>query len=721
MMEERCATGEGTVVLALMPEITDRDVNSRWGYVELLGKEADRVASTGRYLIMLNFCQKERVYSPDKPETSPLGVAFYLLKWNTISRTHLIELIRSVAEVAHSTQRPDPSRGSVPSLLPWPAVPQFPQEEGSIDIEQMDPVTVRSMLQNLLLPEEDSYVQQRAVRTWIKSTRIFTSVIDLSTLPLLFIPPQLEGISCSTLNFSRSQIKEIPDWLFHARVQDVNLNFNLLAGSAMMEETKKFNFNKWEFLKTFHLFGERPACPLDTKINRIVLVGGPYPLKVGLLKCLKENKLKTQVKPTHSKAIAASAELIIKVHNKPFRMQTTGTKDWIAWELGGKNEDWNPFFPCFFLADSIFVLVFDASFLATNVSLQKLHFWLQQLYSCHNTKKTVERLHWLPPTGPKVILVGFYSDDDLGGTHSFKKLFDTITSHWQSKIDFCGRFAVNMANGHGYDFRNDLHPSSHIMQDLSYAIDRQHTSPESKYAPQSWVKLHSRLLGTNTTKAILERSQLARIARECGVGQKTRKISKHREEEEMGMCFAWLSDIGAIFQLGHCSSSGIINPFNNHHYHTDTKNEIFVLEPAWFTEITSKISQDVMMDFGCGSATSFTLDPMRLRATTMHPLEQLGMTMDIHGKPHASFFLLPEKSVADTTDVVKSFWNLGKDHVVVATHGCLIDFGFLPVEAFTTVMCALCNIPDVTPECFWREGIVISMTKSHGKNKLRLS
>ncbi|KAH3731373.1 hypothetical protein Pelo_17797 [Pelomyxa schiedti] len=732
-MKAGCASSEGSVVVVVMP---DKNVLT-WDKVENVHHEVVRLDP--RAVILFNFGENEPVFAlaDHKFDSSPLCVAFFMgankiLMQNGLSESSLKALITSVVEEA-CTKTPKCCQGiiSIPTLLPvsCSSIPHFPQD-GSIDIMLMDRLTARSMLWHLLSARPSApTIQQWALRAWVRARNwpalkellcfpsdiLFNSTIDLGNLSLDCVPPQLEGISCSTLNISGNQIDEIPEWLLHARVFTVNLDGNPLRGLPEHVRNKE-----WWVIKVFLLFGDMPVLH---NIRRLVVVGGPQHLKSGLLKCLMENKLKTKVKlpkpQTKKTTTASEAEAeaeegspIIKVH-KPFKL--LNKKNWTAWELGGSNEDWNTFYPCFFFADSTFMLIVDAS-LSTNVKLHKMNFWLQQIYSIHKMKSATRcgRIHRPQSTVPMVIIVEI-SSSGLGAPQSFKNFFVTLVVQWRSKIGFCGCFSVSLADGHGYNTTSSPY-SSNILEDITDTL-RGFDVPEC--VPRSWLKLRNHLLlrsrsgGVKTTTAApLKWSQLIGMASRCGVGRTARRISHNREQEEMRMCFDWLSDVGSIFHFrnSHISSNILFSELQKRF--TDIKNEILVLEPAWFTEITSKIRKDVSTDFE-GCYTSFNLDPMRLRATTtMLPhLEQTGMTMFIHGKPHASFFLLPDTPTVPPF-VVHSFWNLaGRKQKVNegVTHGCMIDFGFLPVEAFTTVMCSLCNIPGVTPHWFWRDGIVISM------------
>ncbi|KAH3758150.1 hypothetical protein Pelo_10091 [Pelomyxa schiedti] len=306
-----------------------------------------------------------------------------------------------------------------------------------------------------------------------------------------------------------------------------------------------------------------------------------------------------------------------------------------------------------------------------------------------------------------VILVGFYQDiEALGGDKNAQlflhNLFPPIIHKWQSNINFCGWFAVNLAEGNGFSFSNEVSDrhipfQNNIMFHIRRGIQSQIFAP--MYVPPSWVKLHDLVVGTVTTKnPTLKLSQLARIAHDCGVGRNKRTMIPVQEQEEMRMCFDWLSNMGAIFHLRYTSFMGKGASESNN-------NEFVVLQPSWFTETITSITRSVA---SVRATPDFVYEPLRtehqaIDLATLEDLTRLGMMMEIFGKPYMSFFLLP----ADPKLVEKCFWN----HVKTSTpvHGCRLKFGFLPAEAFSTVMCSLCNVPGVIPVSFWRNGIWVKM------------
>lgn len=170
---------------------------------------------------------------------------------------------------------------------------------------------------------------------------------------LSLAPHQLEGLACNTLWYSR-----IPEWMLHSQV----------GASFCQQPTyppKSHPPPNWEFLKLFLLFGEEtiPSGP----INRIITVGGPHPHRAALLTCLIFKKTNAIVRltklPTQSFRCTNPFKLQKSLRNPVqdsysalgFRFSKKLTSKFQK-KVGDK-EDWNPFYPCFFFGDSIFMLV----------------------------------------------------------------------------------------------------------------------------------------------------------------------------------------------------------------------------------------------------------------------------------------------------------------------------------------------------------------------------
>ncbi|KAH3761303.1 hypothetical protein Pelo_6868 [Pelomyxa schiedti] len=656
------------VVVVILPDMKE----SSRGDVITMSKFAMRPSA--RAVILFNFSEAELTFSSAYDEgqayLSPLGSAFLmdadkLYKCSGLSERSLKVLVSTVFHSALTS--PAPQGLCTPSIrVEHPNVPPFPQSEGLIDIRWMAPLHVRSML-HLLSGEPHAAVHHVAIRAWVKAGNwlavrellclpgqsLCNATINLQSLGLDHIPPQLEGISCNTLDFSDNQIQEIPEWLLHARISSVVLKNNPLNAI----HPSYLRDRPWEELKPFLLFGELPVKPEQANpTKRLVFVGGPHCVKAGLLKCLMEKK----------KQISSAVKLfpkttehspVIQVH-KPFKLDKKDTFSWAVWELGGHNEDWNQFYPCFFLSDSLFVLFFDASVVVFGPDMQqhqavnKLNFWLSQIDSCSPRKRAHLALN--SPQNPKVILVGFYQDGPRSDSpSSFRKgLFPPVTRHWATKIDFCGCFAMNLGDGSGYTFNKwfpdgqQKHNIVHVITDVLKSHQKAAT-PE-QCVPASWVNLQRNILAGAIWTPSLKWSQFVKVASKVEwrvTSGKTRKQPKEWEEEELRRCMEWLIEQGSIFS--------ITNPTDS-----STAMEI-VLQPYWFNDT----------------------------ATEWVPR-------------------IPDSR----PDVQDGFWRTPSTSggTKVMMQGCLLNFGFFPIEEFTSVMLSLQRIPDATTTLFWRDGMVMS-------------
>ncbi|KAH3756340.1 hypothetical protein Pelo_11835 [Pelomyxa schiedti] len=347
--------------------------------------------------------------------------------------------------------------------------------------------------------------------------------------------------------------------------------------------------------------------------------------------------------------------------HKPFKLKRKGyeASTWTAWELGGSDEDWDPFYPCFFFSDSVFMLVFDGSGANIHLPLPKLHFWLHQIVECHNSKRTSFR-----SGPPKVLIVGCYLTGD-SFCAALKGFLSPLISHWESRITFCGCLAIDLGNpGWGYTYDDKRYAegkeASNIIRCISDALESS-TSRAPYFVPPSWVKLQGVLTSMAKTHPFIPRwSQLIRVAGECGVGRTTGKQSQHNEQEEMVMCFDWLLATGI-------------------------DNEIVVLNPSWFTESRSAMKATVLRD---------------LTGSMFLTCEgQMATWLDTLGRPHTSSVFSPCPPDID------SFWNMNK---IRAIHACVLPFGFLPAEEFASILCSLCVAPNSTPTMIWKDGLVMS-------------
>ncbi|KAH3759190.1 hypothetical protein Pelo_8990 [Pelomyxa schiedti] len=611
-------------------------------------------------LILLNTCDKFTLSLGDQDEAlftgSFLMTADKVIKCS-FNPSSLKALVHSISQVALNRQQPRQGL-TVASLFPWPNTSgEAFQQEGSIDIDVkwMAPPSVRTMLQ--LFSVKADTVQKLALEAWVKAgnwpavkevlfsrNKFHVSCINLPSLSLDCIP----GITCETLNLSDNSINAFPGWLPHARVDHVELIGNPLKGLP-----SRFRSKEWSMTKLFLLFGEIPVK-------------------------LHHNQRIVKLHGTKSE----TSSPVIQVH-KPFNLQKNDVPElsWTAWELGGSDEDWDPFYPCFFFTDSVFMLVFDGSFVSKKAAPAKLNFWLHQIDECHNSNRARASLCTVH-TRAKVILAGFYPSEYL--REEFKGLFTSINQYWKSRIDFRGLFAVRLADGSGYAW-SEQNPegsiSFEIVQAISHALETT-TTTATYYVPRSWVKLQGVLIARAKTEPFIPRwSLLVRTARECGVGRITGKRNQNNEQEEMGACFDWLSDVGSIFhfrQRYFAGKAGGAVPGSN--------NEIVVLQPSWFTEASSAMKNSVFSELSGFRSLKFEGD----RA----------IWLDVLGKQHRSSF-----SLGTPPDVAS--WQFYEQVQFRAFHVCVLQFGFLPAEAFAAVMCSLCSIPHSTPRMLWRDGLTI--------------
>ncbi|KAH3732411.1 hypothetical protein Pelo_16756 [Pelomyxa schiedti] len=658
---------------------------------------------SGEIVVVANF------FGTDRFDWVDICVAFglhakKLFMRSDYSQESLKEFITAIVEAKKKTpQGWQQICSAEPNPLTFDVTP-FPCA-GAIDIVYMSSSSARSMLQ-FWAQDPRKLLEQLAIREWfaagnwpaikefVHSNAAENVEIDFAGSSLKKVPHQLEGISCATLNLEDNHINEIPEWVLHVKAQvDISKNFLISLPKWLQRRPS-------QTIRHFLLFGEIPAEPAPTT-NRIVLVGGPCCIRVGLLKCLMGNKQKTPVKPLKT------TSPVIQVH-KPFKLGNVAAT-WTAWDLGGETDAWHPFYQCFFLSNSIFILLFAASAVSFGsgdthyLALPKLNFWLTQICSCHSHKSYRRWFQSDPKT--KVILVASYNDPTLTEASFLEGLFSAVTNRWATKINFGETyFAVNPAVGEGFIFdksspKGRFHAD--IISRISISLDSWSNIPIC--VPRSWVLLREHIGIVN--RKTLKWSQLVRLACDCGVGRVTGKRNLFEQQRELNLCFEWLSDIGSIFHFKHsifpASEKRNQGTWNN-------LEELVVLQPSWFNDILTSIAQtfsrSVATTLPSSSFETIRPNTVGLAPEAFSVLLKLGMMMNIDSEPRMSFFVLPHT----TPNHFTTLRNIRTENSKVLVSGCIVQFGFLPEETFTRVMSSLCNIPGVHMKYFWRDGIVVS-------------
>ncbi|KAH3743701.1 hypothetical protein Pelo_14906 [Pelomyxa schiedti] len=248
-----------------------------------------------------------------------------------------------------------------------------------------------------------------------------------------------------------------------------------------------------------------------------------------------------------------------------------------------------------------------------------------------------------------------------------------------------------------------LHPNAnyrlHIISDLVDSLKQTFNSAVS--VPRSWLRLEDYLRTSVKAK--------------CGVARNTAKRSQEEEQEELRDCFEYLSDVGSIFHFRHnFSEDGCQSPSG--------KNEIVALDPSWFNDVMTTLTQATLT--AVGAPTHMTsMEKMRVSAIRWPPgfdsravldvLPKLGMIMDIGVQcSYLPFFLLPQTPF----NYLKAFLETcNSKNGEVFTSGCILNFGFLPSEVFSSVIRSLCKGRGL--QFFWRDGIVFSKQSSDVRNQ----
>ncbi|KAH3732192.1 hypothetical protein Pelo_16978 [Pelomyxa schiedti] len=738
-----CTKEKGSVVLVVMP--------FRGKCPEKLSVPWDHKCSSyfgEENIILANFCPNQPVIDHDCLDYTLLNLAIemragYLFKSkrkpskDTI--TKLIDAIVLTSQTSgfHQDFLPNKCMRTSSSLF----LPLFPRE-GLIGVTNMSCLHVRSLLHIL---DHRSNVCERLLRFWFEAGNwpavdelVFSNFLFESELPLCdpWLISPLEGSYCRgvVLHSKIVQSHGIPEWVLRARIGE-KVDFHPEQPTFLPKSSKPPD---WALIKLSLLFGDEVIT--EEAPNRIVLVGGPLPHKAALLKCLMQNKTKATVKTSSTKTLASPP--VIQVH-KPFKLWNSlklPLPDLCsAWELGGGDtgEDWNPFHPCFFFSDSVFMLVFDASssspLAATaagmtktgntqqeHPAIPKLDFWMNQINSCQKNKMNPScyRPH---SQKPKVIFVGICTSNSMD-----EKLFMTIEKHCHLfHFKVLGRFTINTESGEGFYWKSYMSmlfesrrsgrpystcvPKANIIRSIAKAIERN----QSQYIiPQRWCRFRAHL-GTVKASAV-KWSQLARIAHDCGVGRYTSKVSQAAEEEEMRLCFDWLSDIGAIFHFVHDEV------FQSSLRRRLGADEIVVLDPSWFNYTKQLLPVEISpLLLPSGESESPLESLQRHTINYLHhnqigtevagALSKLGVLVNsINNQPHFPFFMLPSVP-SDISSLCDQFCKLCDHEIATNATGFLLHFQLLPVESFSKVVCQLFNnIPGVHPILISRDGILIS-------------
>ncbi|KAH3763537.1 hypothetical protein Pelo_4617 [Pelomyxa schiedti] len=725
-MRPECVQKEGSVVLAMMPfgdhQYKEENEVTKKAYMSdlLLDSCGSRPLSGDGSLILVNFGEKQPVFTHMVPKGSNpldytmLGIAIgmragHLFKSNREPDKETIKnLIHAIVHTSQTSYRNGQGsfhkkkcRRTCLSSCFLEAL-SFPKE-GLIGVTKMSCLHLRPLVRLVLSSYnlKSATVFESLLPLWFQAEN--WPAVDELVLSNFFLEselqvplhsrfvPQLEGIHCRgvVLHSKEVQSHGIPEWLLRPRVG--GMRFHPEQPTYL---PKSSNSPDWSFLKLFLSFGDEVIT--EEAPNRIVFVmlGGPSPEKVALLKCLMENKVKATVKISTTKAPP-----VIQVH-KAFKLWNTSKPPLSdlcsAWEIGGGDteNEWNPFNPCFFFSDSVFMLAFDPS---SQTQISNLDFWINEISSRHRNK--MNPLCYRPHSHkPQVLLVGTRTKYFDG------KLFRTIKSRWESRINILGYFILDPETGFGISWHpHNLTPSKHksIIPSIAGAIQSTH---KAKYnIPQTWARFRAHL-GTVKASAV-KWSQLARIAHDCGVGRCARKVSQAAEEEEMRLCFDWLSDIGALFHLRHNAASQRM------------EDDIVALDPSWFNDTNKLLPVEIHLI--PSDASESPLESLQ-RYTIKHlhdhhigtdmtsVLLQVGVLVNsINNQPHFSFSKLP--SVSSHSSLVDKFCKLCGDDTNAS--GCLLCLKLLPIESFSKVMCHLSKMPGVHPIQIRRDGILVSKTQ----------
>ncbi|KAH3723345.1 hypothetical protein Pelo_17951 [Pelomyxa schiedti] len=735
-MRYGCAKEAGSVVLAMTPfgDQQYEEYKTASHMCDLLFESCGSMGGGGSP-ILVNFGEKQPVFTCDVPGNSyPINVtllglavgiqAGYVFKsLSEPSEETITKLIDAIVLTSQS-YRLDFSRECMitSSLFLEEEEATFPQE-GLIGVSKMSCSHVRSLLHLLssnFKTNATEHAYCKLLRLWagagnwpavdelVFSNHLVKAEVDMWNT---VIPHQFEGLACQVLRCLRPENNGIPEWKLRSRVGAVFFRENQPTYLVRKSDTPP----QWPFIKLFLLFGEEPMPSEPT--HQIVALGGPHLHRAALLKCLMENKAKATVRLTKLPTTTAP---VVQVHT-PFQLSN---KQWTAWDLGGgTQEEWNPFYPCFFFSDSVFLLVFDASASSSTISahhpeLPKLHFLLNQISSCHHHKKKAScyRPH---SQKPKVVLVGIQTSNPLDpdAPSSLNDLYQTARKHWEKNIDFLDFYTVNLESGESLHLRD----SSSVLERMVKCLQRNTTRPY--VVPQTWARLRSSLGGINN-KGALKWLQLVRLAHSCGVGRTTSQISQAAQRDEIRLCFDWLSDIGSIFHFRH-------RYFQESSSQRGYNDGLVVLDPSWFNSLynlTLSMNKEITNPTSVPSHTppkavdpsvAESLESLMQRFTTKKMADHLGpaervvlsklgllMTTTSPKNPEFfPFFVLPSTPPGSVGDQLLGLSGFRENGTV---SGCVLQFEFLPSESFTAVMRELCFIPGVHILMCWRDGILLS-------------
>ncbi|KAH3756563.1 hypothetical protein Pelo_11674 [Pelomyxa schiedti] len=593
-----------------------------------------------------------------------------------------------------------------------------------IDITEMDASTARRMCSLLTTTEKTDPINEAretisatALRTWVQA-RNWSAVdeiiladtlkekrVNLSQLGLDSVPERLRGLSCKTLDLSRNNIAELPEWLIHSpRLSDVILVENPLR------EPLRSHSEKWVALKSAAIF---PESTVLSRRYKLILIGESAPAAEALQKCLVNNKNKAKVA---SYAAFSSTQVLTHEYLKiPKRSEDL----WTVWELGGTIKDFylGPFYPCFFCSHSVFMFVLD---LEAQTCLPRLKFWLHEISLCQKQAS----MHAKSSHGrANVIIVGSFTDSTSPEKASSKlqNLLADFSSQpeWRN-LNFRAIFGINFQSGQG--FQSHENPEHTIettvraerpvesIANLLHDIANQESMP----VPKSWLDLSTVICKQKGYS--LRWAEFVALAKRCGLGKN--HTDKQKQWQEIQICCDYLSDIGTLIHF--------------RHKYFGFDSSLVVVHPDFFLNLLKEIPGAVgnmeypFQEFYHRSTGAHIEAAKEIRCSKGFPLDAaLLEKLEILIGSQLSFFFLPTGIPTQdcNQEELASFWRVPPttEGTKSVFNGREIKFTFLLNKEFSRVMASLCNLPEITPLLFWRDGILISSTRSAEYDPKRVS
>ncbi|KAH3722704.1 hypothetical protein Pelo_18590 [Pelomyxa schiedti] len=198
----------------------------------------------------------------------------------------------------------------------------------ALEITHMCPATVRNKFLptcSHLSPDTQISVAGAALKRWIqvKNWPAVTELIlakatqyedvTLEYLNLKSVPELLSGITCNKLDLHHNPITRIPQWLAHAKIQDV-----ILFDKAKEEPMKGRDMHHM-------LFGESPMCPNS---HKLICFGEGSGLREDILQCLKDKRHKLKLfKIKYNQSAVIDIKQQFKMHSKE------ESHTWTVWSL----------------------------------------------------------------------------------------------------------------------------------------------------------------------------------------------------------------------------------------------------------------------------------------------------------------------------------------------------------------------------------------------------